>query len=64
MRTVPNINSLMKKIDDLITTEFIRAITGGINCSVHEKRLLALSPKLGGLGIPIFAEISEFEYNS
>ena len=31
MRTVPNISSLMKKIYDLITTEFIPAITGGIN---------------------------------
>ena len=62
MRTVPNISSLMKKIDDLITTEFIPAITGGINCSVHERRLLELPPKLGGLGIPIFAEI--FEYNN
>ena len=55
MRTVPNISSLMKKIDDLITTEFIPVITGGINCSVHERRLLALPPKHGGLGIPIFA---------
>ena len=63
-RTVPNISSLMKKIVDLITTEFIPAVTGGINCSVHERRLLALPPKLGGLGIPIFAEISEFEYNN
>ena len=47
MRTVPNISSLMKKNDDLITTEFIPAVTGVINCSVHERRLLALPPKLG-----------------
>ena len=50
------------KLDDVISTEFIPAITGGINCSTVERNLLSLPPKFGGLGIPIFREISQTEY--
>ena len=54
MRTFPNIGKELKRLDDDVRTEFIPAITGGINCSDLERKLLSLSPKLGGLGIPIF----------
>ena len=38
------------------------AISGGINCSNIERKLLSFPPKLGGLGIPIFSEIADKEY--
>ena len=52
----------MKQLDEIITYEFIPAITGGIHCSNIERKLLSLPSKLGGLGIPIFAEVSNQEY--
>ena len=46
----------------VVQTELIPAITGGINCSDLERKLLSFPPKLGGLGIPIFSETAEREY--
>ena len=42
----------------------IPAITGGIRINEVERKLLSLSPKDGGLGIPIFEELSPFEYEN
>ena len=64
MRTVPNISNLLRHIDDVITKEFIPAITRGVKCSEIERKLLSLPPKLGGLGIPIFSETFDFEYSN
>ena len=36
MRTIPNISSHLKRLDEVITTKFIPAITGGIHCSDKE----------------------------
>ena len=63
-RTVPNISNLLRHIDDVITKEFILEITGGVKCSENERKLLSLPPKLGGLGILIFSEKSDFEYSN
>ena len=62
MRTIPNIGKELKQLDDVVPTEFIPAITGGINCSDLERKPLSFPPKLGGLGIPIFSETTEREY--
>ena len=62
MRTIPGIKDQLNQLVELITSEFIPAITGGIHCSDIERKLLSLPSKLGGLGIPIFAEISNQEY--
>ena len=43
-------------------TEFMPALTGGINCSDTERRLMSLPPRYRGLGIPIFSESAEEEY--
>ena len=64
MRTVPDISNLIQHIDDIITKEFIPAITGGVKCSENVRKLLSFPPKLGGLGIPIFSETSDFEYSN
>ena len=62
MRTIPDILDQLNQLDELLTSEFIPAITGGIHCSDIERKLLSLPSKLGGLGIPIFLEISNEEY--
>ena len=62
MRTIPDISDHLNQLDELITSKFIPAVTGGINCSDIERKLLSLHSKLRELGIPIFAEISNQEY--
>ena len=62
MRTVPDISDQLNQLDEVITSEFIPAITVGIHCSNIERKLLSLPSKLGRLGIPIFTEISNQEY--
>ena len=66
MRTVPDISNLMQHIDDVITKEFIPAITGGAKCSENERKLLSFPSKfrhtnISGLGISIFSETCDFE---
>ena len=48
-RTIPDISGQLNQLDELITSEFIPAITGGIHCSDIERKLLSLPSKLGGL---------------
>ena len=62
VRTIHDISDQLNQLDDVITSELIPAITGGMHCSNNERKLLPLSSKLGGLGIPIFAKISNQEY--
>ena len=64
MRTIPDISDQLNQFDEVITSEFIPAITGGIHCFNIERKLLSLPSKLGGLGIPIFAETSNPEIKS
>ena len=63
MRTIPKISNLLKSIDDVVTTQFIPAITGGIYVNQEQRRLLSLPVKLGGLAIPIFSDISDNEFS-
>ena len=64
LRTIPDIGDLVQKFDNVISTEFIPAITGGITLSTLERKLVSLPAKLGGLGIPIFSQISQSEYTN
>ena len=64
MRTIPNIAHLLKKVDDIILTEFIPSITNGIIINELEQHLLSLPTKYGGLGIPIFSKTSQIEYEN
>ena len=56
MRTIPNISNQIKKLDETIRTKFKPTISGGINCSDIERKVVSFPPKLEGLGIPIFSE--------
>ena len=49
MRTIPDVSDQLNQLDELITSEFIPAITGGIHCSDIERKLLSITLKLGGL---------------
>ena len=64
MWTILRIGKLLRKVDDVILTEFIPAITGGIIITKNERNLLSLAPRLGGLGIPIFEELWEIEHQN
>ena len=62
MRTICNISSPLKPLDDVITTEFMLGITEGTNCSKNERKLISLSAKFGGLVIPFFSETADRGY--
>ena len=64
IRTIPNIASILKQLDDKVLHEFIPAITEGHHCTPMERSLLSLPVRMGGLGIPIFSEISDIEFNN
>ena len=64
MRTIHGASNQLQRLDQVIQTEFIPSITDGIICNENDRKLLSLPPKLGGLGLPIFAEISQIEYEN
>ena len=64
LRTINNISAHMKPIEEVIRNEFIPAITGGVICSDLERKMLSFPTKLGGLGIDIVHEISDYEYEA
>ena len=63
IRTTPNLSTILE-LDQVITNELIPAITDGLVVSSEERVLLSLPVKLGGLGIPIFAESCKTEYQN
>ena len=64
MRTIPNISHQLEKIDDLILTKFIPAITAGIYFNPIERYFLSLPAKDDGLGIPVFTQIAGIEFQN
>lgn len=48
----------MRIIDDLTKTRFLPAITDGVVSRTDKRRLMALPPKLGGLGKPLFGDMA------
>lgn len=62
MRTIPDIGAYLQPLEDAMRTIFIPAIMDGHICSDNERLLFSLPPKLGGLGLTIFSDISDIEY--
>ena len=65
IRTMPNIKQHLSELDDIVVfvdNVFIPAITEGRVCSTDERLLLSLPVKKGGLAIPIFSNVAEFEF--
>ena len=44
MKTIPNISSHLKRLDEVIPIELTPAITDGIICSDIERKLMSLLP--------------------
>lgn len=64
MRTIPDIGEQLTKVDEVIITHFIPAITGGIKPSEEERSLFSLPPSMGGLGLPIFFNQAHVEFEN
>ena len=64
IRTIPNLSTILKPLDETVMKEFIPAITDGHHCSEDERYLLSLPVRLGGLGLPIFSELCDREYHN
>ena len=63
-RTISEIDDLLRPLDEVIHQHFIRAITGRPLCSHLEWQLLALPPRLGGLGLSNPSSNSQSEFES
>ena len=64
LRTAPCSSELLSPIEDLIRNRFIPALTGRSMISDAERQLLALPPKLGGLGITNPTQTSTQHYEA
>ena len=64
MRTIPNISHRLEKIEEVVLTKFIPVVTGGIYVNPDKRYLLSLSPKYGGLGLPIYSEPAGIEFQN
>ena len=64
MRTIPNLSNILKPLDDYIDDHFIPALTEGHALGDNERRLLSLPVRLGGLGIPIYSDICQKEFEN
>ena len=49
MRIIADVSYQHNQLDDLIASEFIPEITGGIHCSTIERKLLSIPSQLGGI---------------
>ena len=65
MWRIPDIDKLLRKVVEVVLTEFIPAITGGVVIiTKNDRKLFSLAPLLGGLVIPIFEKLCEIEYQN
>ena len=60
--SISNVSTHLKRLDEVITTEFIALIIGGINCLNNKRKLISLQAKSGGLEIPLFFGVADREY--
>ena len=64
IRTIPNLKDVLKPLDDVIDQKFIPALTEGHVLSGEERNLLSLPVRLGGLGIPVYRDTCEQEFEN
>ena len=57
MRTVSNIEELLKPLDTIIDEKLLPALFNGRILNADERKLIALPTKLGGLGMTIPSEL-------
>ena len=63
MRTLPDIDDLLEPLERAISDALIPSLTEH-NCSVAERKLLALPARMGGLGMTNPTESAESEYSA
>ena len=64
MRTIPDIDNLLKPLENRIHQHLIPALTGHPPCSAIERDLLALPVRLGGLGLHDPSSLSTESFQS
>ena len=64
MRTTCGIDEELRRLDDVINNKLVPFFTENWLCGNDERHLLSLPTKLGGMGIPIFSEISQTEFKN
>ena len=64
LRTIPGMETFMKPLDDIITNEFIPALLGCDSISSVERDLFSLPLRYGGMGLSMFSELAESEYQA
>ena len=64
IRTIPDLQDILKPLDDYLTEHFIPAITEGHILSQADRELISLPVRYGGLGIPIYQELCTREYEN
>ena len=63
-RTTHDIGVLLQPVEDIIRHKVIPAIVGKGNINDSERKLFALPPKLGGLGIDILPQLADQLYQA
>ena len=63
LRTIPGMSEFMKLVDEIIKNELLSSIIGE-SITDKEKELHSLLTRLGGLGIPSFAEEAEDDFEN
>ena len=64
MRTVPNIKDLLNPLENAIRQKLIPALAGGHNPTQLDREIIALPPRLGGLGMPNPIKIADAEHQN
>ncbi len=64
LRTIPNISSLLKRLDSAIDEYFLKPILDGHTFNYSERIWMSLPPRLGGLGIIIPSEVADTWYRN
>ena len=64
LRTMSGIEDLLQPVEEVIRRELIPAITGRKYINDEERRLFALPPRLGGMGIDILPKIASRHHRS
>ena len=64
LRTVPNISELLMPLETTIAQKLIPSLAGGRNPAELDRAIVALPPRLGGMGIPIPNEIADMEHQN
>ena len=64
MRTTPNINEELRRLNDAINNKPIPSFAENKLCENGERLLLSPPTKLWGMGIPVFSETANIEFQN